>query len=109
MNHGGDRDRGVRLSHPDKVLCPEQGIAKRDLAGYSVAVANHMLPHVVRQPITLVRCPTGRMRKCFYQRRSGSGVPAALGQVPIEGFGESGASIYIRDFGASLGRGGVQG
>ncbi|MBV9393960.1 MAG: hypothetical protein JOZ84_06065, partial [Methylobacteriaceae bacterium] len=37
---------GVRLTSPDKVLYPEQGITKRDLANYMVAVADWMLPHV---------------------------------------------------------------
>jgi bifunctional non-homologous end joining protein LigD len=74
---------GVRLSNPDKVLYPEQGITKQDLALYHLAVADHMLPHVARRPITLVRCPTGRQKKCFYQRHAGSGVPAELSQVDI--------------------------
>jgi len=88
---------GVRLTSPDKVLYPEQGITKRALAEYFLSVAEYMLPHVARRPITLVRCPTGRQRKCFYQRHAGSGVPAELGQVPIAGFEESGAYLYIRD------------
>ena len=56
-----------------------------------------MLPHVARRPITLVRCPTGRQRKCFYQRHAGSGVPAELGEVDILGFEESGAYLFIKD------------
>jgi len=88
---------GVRLSNPDKVLYPEQGITKQDLAAYYLAVADHMMPHVARRPITLVRCPTGRQKKCFYQRHAGSGVPAELSQVDISGFEESGAYLYIND------------
>ena len=87
---------GVRLTSPDKVLYPEQGITKGDLAAYYLAVADHMLPHVARRPITLVRCPTGRQKKCFYQRHAGSGVPAELSQVDIAGFEESGAYLYIK-------------
>jgi DNA ligase D len=87
----------VRLSHPDKVLYPEQEITKRQLAEYYVAVAEAMLPHVIRRPLTLVRCPAGRARKCFYQRHAGSGVPQALGQVEIKGFEASGAYLFIRD------------
>jgi bifunctional non-homologous end joining protein LigD len=88
---------GVRLTSPDKVLYPEQGTTKRDLAEYYLAVANHILPHVARRPITLVRCPTGRQKKCFYQRHAGSGVPPELGEVEISGFEESGAYLFIRD------------
>lgn len=86
---------GVRLSSPDKVLFPEQGITKRELAEYYVAVADVMLPHIRNRPITLVRCPAGRQKKCFYQRHAGSGVPEQLGQVDIPGFEEP--YLYLRD------------
>src|SRR4029079_286085 len=56
---------GVRVTSPDKVLYPEQGITKRELADYYEAVAGFMLPHIRNRPITLVRCPAGRQKKCF--------------------------------------------
>ena len=86
---------GVRVTSPDKVLYPEQGITKRDLANYMLAVADWMLPHVAKRPITLVRCPTGRQKKCFYQRHAGSGVPSELGEVPVPGFDEP--YLFVRD------------
>jgi DNA ligase D len=88
---------GVRLTSPEKVLYPEQGTTKRDIAEYYLAVSDHILPHVARRPITLVRCPTGRQKKCFYQRHAGSGVPPELGEVEISGFEESGAYLFIKD------------
>lgn len=86
---------GVRLTHPDKVLYPDQGITKIELADYYAAVAEHMLPHVANRPITMVRCPTGQERKCFYQRHAGSGVPEQLSQVSVPGFDEP--YLYIKD------------
>src|SRR5713226_4473732 len=86
---------GVPLTHPDKVLYPEQGITKQDLAEYYLAVADRMLPHVAGRPLTLVRCPAGRQRKCFYQRHAGSGVPDELGEVKIAGFEEP--YLFIKD------------
>jgi bifunctional non-homologous end joining protein LigD len=86
---------GVRLSNPDKVLYPGQGITKGTLADYYVAVAGRMLPHVANRPVTMVRCPTGQGKKCFYQRHSGSGVPEQLGEVTIPGFDEP--YLYISD------------
>jgi bifunctional non-homologous end joining protein LigD len=88
---------GVRLTSPEKVLYPEQRITKRELAEYYVAVADFILPHVARRPITLVRCPTGRQKKCFYQRHAGSGVPPEVEEVEISGFEESGAYLFIKD------------
>jgi bifunctional non-homologous end joining protein LigD len=60
-----------------------------------VAVADWMLPHVAKRPITLVRCPTGRQKKCFYQRHAGSGVPGELGEIPVPGFEEP--YLFVRD------------
>ncbi|MEA3032121.1 MAG: bifunctional non-ous end joining protein LigD, partial [Sphingomonadales bacterium] len=86
---------GVRLSNPDKVLYPEQGITKGELADYYVAVAERMLPHVAGRPVTMVRCPMGQETKCFYQRHAGSGVPPQLHEVTIPGFDEP--YLYISD------------
>jgi bifunctional non-homologous end joining protein LigD len=86
---------GVRLSSPDKVLYPEQGITKGELADYYVAVAERMLPHVAFRPVTMVRCPAGAETKCFYQRHAGSGVPEQLHEVTIPGFDEP--YLYIAD------------
>ncbi len=86
---------GVRLSNPDKVLYPEQGITKGDLADHYVAVAQFMLPHVALRPITMVRCPTGRQKNCFYQRHAGSGIPKQIEKVRIPGFDNP--YLFIRD------------
>ena len=77
---------GVRLSNPDKILYPEQGITKGDLADHYVAVAERMLPHVAGRPITLLRCPTGRQQNCFYQRHAGAGIPRQIEKVKVPGF-----------------------
>ena len=86
---------GVRLSNPDKVLYPEQGITKSDLADHYAAVAPFMLPHVALRPITMVRCPTGRQKNCFYQRHAGSGVPEQIETVQVPGFEDP--YLFIRD------------
>lgn len=91
---------GVRVTSPDKVLYPEQGITKRELATYYEAVAPWMLPHLADRPMTLVRCPTGRQKKCFYQRHAGSGVPQQLREVAIPGFEEP--YLYLRDIGGLI-------
>jgi bifunctional non-homologous end joining protein LigD len=86
---------GVRLSNPDKILYPEQGITKSDLAEYYVAIADRMLPHVAMRPITMVRCPTGRQQNCFYQRHAGAGVPKQIEKVTVPGFDNP--YLFIRD------------
>ena len=85
----------VRLSNPDKILYPEQGITKGDLADHYVAVADFMLPHVAFRPITMVRCPTGRQQNCFYQRHAGAGVPRQIEKIAVPGFDNP--FLFIRD------------
>ena len=91
---------GVRLSNPDKILYPDQGITKGALADYYLALADHMLPHVARRPLTLLRCPSGQETKCFYQRHAGSGVPDQLKTIPVPGFEEP--FLYIEDVGGLI-------
>ncbi|HET7322084.1 MAG TPA: non-homologous end-joining DNA ligase [Longimicrobiaceae bacterium] len=74
---------GVRLTHPDRVLYPEQGVTKRELAEYYAAVAEHLLPYVRNRLVTLIRCPGGREGECFVQRRAGAGLPDAVRRVEV--------------------------
>ena len=75
---------GIRVTHPDRVVYEDQGLTKRDLAEYYEEVAEHMLPHVTDRPLSLVRCPEGQTRKCFYQKHVGTSFPEAVGRVEIE-------------------------
>jgi bifunctional non-homologous end joining protein LigD len=75
---------GVTLSNPDRVLYPDQGITKQELAAYYEAIAPLMLPHVAGRPLVLVRCPEGQRKDCFYQKHWSVGLPATLDTVDIE-------------------------
>ena len=71
------------LTHPDKVLFTGQGITKRELSSYYALVAERMLPHVKDRPLTLVRCPNGSEKPCFFQKHPGRGAPAAIRAVVV--------------------------
>ncbi|MEW5852678.1 MAG: non-homologous end-joining DNA ligase [Myxococcota bacterium] len=62
---------GVRITHPDRVIYPEQGLTKRDLAEYYEAIADEILPHLHDRPLTMIRCPEGRTEQCFVQKHTG--------------------------------------
>lgn len=74
----------VRLTSPGKVLYPEQGLTKLDLAEYYQAVADWILPHVSGRPLTLVRCPSGRDGSCFFQKHMDDSAPPAIHRVEVE-------------------------
>jgi bifunctional non-homologous end joining protein LigD len=74
----------IHLSHPDRILYPEQGITKRDLALYYASVSRYMLPHVVHRPLMLVRCPEGAGQQCFHQKHPSRGMPKAVERVLLQ-------------------------
>ncbi|HYE97873.1 MAG TPA: hypothetical protein VEJ18_03135, partial [Planctomycetota bacterium] len=47
----------VVITHPGRIVFPERGLRKLDLAAYYGEVAERLLPHVEGRPLTLVRCP----------------------------------------------------
>ena len=83
---------GVQLSSPDKVLFPEQGITKRDLALYYERIADWILPWIADRPLTLVRCPEGRAKQCFYQKHINEHAPKSVRRIQVEE--EAGSEPY---------------
>jgi bifunctional non-homologous end joining protein LigD len=71
----------VTITHADKILFPEDGITKGELAAYYEAVASVMLPHVRRRPLTMERFPNGIGEKGFIQKDVSKGFPPWLKRV----------------------------
>ncbi len=71
------------LSHPDRVLYPELGLTKRELSQYYALVSDVMLPHVIQRPLTLLRCPEGRNKQCFFQKHPGESLAEGLTRVQV--------------------------
>jgi bifunctional non-homologous end joining protein LigD len=59
---------GVTLTHPEKILYPDQQVTKRRLAEYYAAVGDRMIEQIKGRPLMLVRCPAGQESKCFHQK-----------------------------------------
>lgn len=83
------------LTHPDRVLFHEQGLTKRDLAEYYVAIADRMLPHVAERLLTIVRCPGGEGSPCFFQKHGKKGLPEGIHEWPMPEGGEP--YLFVRD------------
>ncbi|MGA3225495.1 MAG: DNA ligase D [Acidobacteriaceae bacterium] len=86
---------GFRVTHPDKIVDPETGLTKQALVDYYLAVAPLMLPHVTGRPLSLVRCPNGTGKKCFYQKHLGPGMPPGIGGVEIPDRKGKGVETYV--------------
>ena len=73
----------VKLSHPDKVLFPADGITKADLAGYYEAVAPAMVPHTRDRPLNLWRWNAGIERPVVVQQAIPKGAPEWVATVEV--------------------------
>jgi bifunctional non-homologous end joining protein LigD len=71
------------ISHPDKVLFPDDGITKGELAAYYEAIAPFMLPHLRGRPLTMERYPAGIERQGFWQKDVSKGFPEWLERVEV--------------------------
>jgi bifunctional non-homologous end joining protein LigD len=88
---------GIKLTSPDKVLYPDVGVTKLDLARYYETIAPSILPYVVNRPISLVRCPEGCNKECFFQRHAMKGMSDAIKQIAIPGGESNEKYLYIED------------
>jgi len=71
------------ITHPEKVLFPEDGITKGELASYYETIAPVMLPHIRRRPVTMERYPAGIGAKGFFQKDVSKGFPEWLSRVEV--------------------------
>ena len=79
------------ISHPDKVLFPEDGITKGELADYYDAIAPVMLPHLRGRPVTMERFPSGIGHQGFLQKDVSKGFPDWLKRVEVP---KKGGSVH---------------
>lgn len=88
---------GVWLSSPHKVLYPEQNVSKLTLARYYEEVADRILPYVRNRPLSLVRCPQGFEKGCFYQKHPGEAMAKGVPRVLIDEKDGSAPYLYVRE------------
>jgi bifunctional non-homologous end joining protein LigD len=75
---------GVRLSNPGRVYFPDLGVTKSEVAQYYEAMADRALPALSNRPLSLLRCPDGAEKQCFFQKHIQDSVPSQVGRVVIE-------------------------
>jgi len=87
---------GVRLTHPDRLVFPQAGISKLELARYYVAIADWILPELADRPLSLLRCPGGVDNDCFFQRHPREAIPDTVPRTEIADKNKSNAAyVYI--------------
>lgn len=73
--------RTVRLTHPDRLYWPDEGVTKEGLADYYADVWRLIAPFVVGRPLALLRCPRGINGERFFQKHAWKGINSNIVSV----------------------------
>ena len=88
---------GISITHPGRVISEIGHVTKGELAEYYAGVTSWILPQVVNRPISLLRCPSGIDKQCFFQRNPGRGLGAHIRTFEFKNKGKAFEYLYIED------------
>lgn len=88
---------GVNISHPERVVFAKARLTKGDVVDYYRQMARWILPEVARRPLSLLRCPDGVDKPCFFQKHHGTGLGDAVEAIPLEQKSGREDYLYIED------------
>ncbi|HTF63469.1 MAG TPA: non-homologous end-joining DNA ligase [Edaphobacter sp.] len=88
---------GISITHPGRVISETGHITKGELAEYYAGVASWILPQIERHPLSLLRCPSGIAKQCFFQRNPGRGLGAHIQTFEFKNKGKTYEYLYIED------------
>ena len=88
---------GIVLTHPDRVLWNAGGVTKLGLAEFYEAMAGWLLPQVAHRPLSLVRCPNGAEKGCFFQKHSWAGLGDDIRRETVRDGGGEEEVLFVDD------------
>jgi len=86
-----------KLSSPGKILFPGDGYTKQDVWDYYSAVMDHLLPEVINRPLSIIRCPAGTGKPCFFQKHHTAGLELVDSVKLKEDSGINAHYLVVRD------------
>jgi bifunctional non-homologous end joining protein LigD len=95
--------RTVRLTHPDRVYWPDEGVTKEGLADYYAEVWRYIAPHIVGRPLALLRAPSGIDGQTFFQKHAWKGINANIVEVQDPKEKDDEPYVAINDFDGLMG------
>ena len=88
----------VNISNRDRVIFPEANITKGELADYFEGMAALVLGTASGRPLSLVRCPQGTAKQCFFQRHGAEDLGDAIRTINVLGKdGKTRPYMYIEN------------
>ncbi|KQZ67764.1 MULTISPECIES: DNA ligase D [unclassified Lysobacter] len=87
----------TKLTHPERIVFPEDGISKAQVAAYYEAVAPWLLPELAQRPISLLRCPDGVGASCFFQKHHADSLGAGVHAIALKESSGRADYVYVDD------------
>ena len=87
----------MRLTSPDRIVYPDRGTTKRQVADYYLAVMDWFLPEIRARPLSIIRCPDGIAKACFFQKHLTAGVKLADTVRILEDSGKEAEYLVVND------------
>jgi bifunctional non-homologous end joining protein LigD len=91
------QDGEFRLTSPQRVVFAEDKITKQQVADYYQAMSPWILPEIVDRPLSIIRCPQGAGRPCFFQKHFTAGLEAVDRVKLKEEGGNQADYLVVRD------------
>ena len=89
---------GITITNPDRAIFPTEKLTKYQLAQYYAGIEPLLMIEAANRPMTLIRCPQGRGKKCFFQKHDTGSMGDAVKHVPIkEKKGGEQDYLYVED------------
>lgn len=87
----------ITITHPDRIVYPDDGITKQDVADYYKAVMPWFLPPIADRPMPMLRCPGGIGEHCFFQKHMIAGLKHVGSAKLKEETGAQAVYLYPKD------------
>ncbi|WP_028914981.1 non-homologous end-joining DNA ligase [Pseudoxanthomonas sp. J31] len=91
-----------KLSSPAKVLFPDIRATKQDVWDYYTAVMDHLLPEIAGRPLSVIRCPSGTGKPCFFQKHLTAGLERVASVKLKEESGTNAHYLVVEDAAALM-------
>ncbi len=92
-----ERAEAPKLSSPGRVVYPDRGTTKQQVADYYAAVMDWFLPEIIGRPLSVIRCPDGIAKACFFQKHLTAGVKLADTVAILEDSGKTADYLVVND------------
>lgn len=93
----GNAGGAVTITHPERVVYPQDRITKGQVADYYRRIAPLLLPELAGRPLSLLRCPDGAGGECFFQKHHAPSLGKAVHAIALKQKSGTEDYLYVED------------